>query len=193
MRYFLMGLLAVIAVSGLSVSACKAEEPVGAEAQQTDQDNQLEQADKAEKQEAYKNMELSAYEPNYEEIVYKDDRGESHVFKVEIASDPSAVQKGLMFRRQMDEDKGMLFVFSGQAERNFWMKNTFIPLDMFFIKADGTIHKIHKNAIPQDTTLISSDGPVQYVLELNAGMADKYGIEAGDRFEYDLFVNKLAE
>lgn len=184
MRYFLMGLLAVLAVSGLSVSTGKAEEPAGAEERQAGQ---------VDKDDAYKDMELSTYEPDYEEIVYKDDSGKSHVFQIEIASSPSAVQQGLMYRRHMDEDKGMLFVFSRPEERNFWMKNTFIPLDLFFIKADGTIHKIHKGAIPQDTTLISSDGPVQYVLELNAGMAEKYGIKAGDRFEYDLFVNKLAE
>ncbi len=102
-------------------------------------------------------------------------------FRVEIALTPAAQQKGLMFREQMDEDYGMLFVFPGkEADRAFWMKNTLIPLDMVFIRKDGVIHHIHENAIPKDLTSVPSNGPVMAVLELNGGTAAKMGLKPGD-------------
>jgi uncharacterized membrane protein (UPF0127 family) len=136
---------------------------------------------------------IEAFEPSYEDVSYTDEAGETHVFKVERAEKLAEVQKGLMFRRDMPRDQGMLFVFPNEGERGFWMKNTYIPLDMFFIRADGTIHKIHKGAVPHDTTIIRSEGSVKYVLEMNAGIADEYGIKVGDKFDHENFVIKLAE
>lgn len=113
--------------------------------------------------------------------------GQSHEFKIEIARTDEEKIKGLMFRTKMPEDAGMLFVFDNEEERNFWMRNTLISLDMLFIKADGTIHHIHKNAIPEDLTRISSNGPVQAVLELNGGISDKLNIQAGDKINHAIF------
>ena len=111
-------------------------------------------------------------------IVSRD--GKEHVFQVEIALTQSEQAKGLMGRTEMDADKGMLFVFNGEAERGFWMKNTLIPLDMIFIKQDGTIHHVHDSAKPNDLTSVKSNGPVSAVLELNGGTTKRLGIQAGD-------------
>lgn len=109
--------------------------------------------------------------------------GESgiHPFIVEIANTPESLMQGLMFRSSMAEDNGMLFLFNKEIERNFWMKNTHIPLDIVFIKSDGTINHIHENAIPLDETPLPSKGPVLNVLEINGGLASKLGIKAGDK------------
>lgn len=113
-------------------------------------------------------------------------------FSVEIAGTNRQIMIGLMNRDQMDDDHGMLFLFKQPAERSFWMKNTLIPLDMLFIRSDGTIHKIHENAQPNDLTSIKSDGPVPAVLELNGGLTRKLGIKVGDKVFHDFFGNKLA-
>ena len=75
----------------------------------------------------------------------------------------------------------MLFLFPRVAERNFWMKNTYIPLDIIFLNGENVIHHIHENAVPHDITQIPSNGPVLNVLEVNAGITAKLGIKAGDR------------
>ncbi len=151
------------------------------------------QAQDVDPAESIAEMEVTAYTPDLEELRYTDEAGNEHVFKVEVVSKLAEVQKGLMFRHDMPENQGMLFVFPAEAERGFWMKNTYIPLDMFFMKSDGTIVKVHKGAIPRDLTVIYSEGKAQYVLEVNAGVADKFGIKAGDKFHHEIFINKLAE
>jgi uncharacterized membrane protein (UPF0127 family) len=78
----------------------------------------------------------------------------------------------------------MLFDFKGSEQVSFWMMNTFIPLDMIFIRADGTIANIHVNAVPHDTTGIPSEGPVQFVLEIPGGRSVELGIAAGDKVEH---------
>lgn len=133
--------------------------------------------------------EIRAYEPTLEELSYVDDNGETHMLHVEVVSKPAEVQKGLMFRHELPEDQGMLFVFGQEGERSFWMKNTYIPLDMLFIRADGTVQSIHKNAVPLDTSIIHSGGPAQFVLEVNAGVADKLGAKAGDKLHNENFAN----
>ena len=102
-------------------------------------------------------------------------------FQVEIADDARETSIGLMFRREMAKNEGMLFDFGSEAPRSFWMQNTYIPLDMIFIKADGTIDSIAERTTPLSEKSVPSKGPVRFVLEVNAGMSDSLGIEPGDR------------
>ena len=101
-------------------------------------------------------------------------------FEVEIADDDRERAVGLMFRRSMGEDEGMLFDFGEDEPASFWMRNTYIPLDMLFIKADGTIESIAERTTPLSEKSVPSKGPVRYVLELNGGVSDKFGIAPGD-------------
>lgn len=113
-----------------------------------------------------------------------------HSYKIEIAASPDERAKGLMFVQQMDDDKGMLFDFGETREVAFWMRNTFIPLDMIFIDEFGTIKSIHENAIPHDATSIPSKVPVKFVLELNAGQAKIIGLKVGDIAQHKLFAKR---
>ncbi len=116
--------------------------------------------------------------------------GARHVFTVEVARTPMELEVGLMNRTELGPDAGMLFdLGQKEAEATFWMKNTLIPLDMIFIRADGTIRRIQANAVPQDLTLIPSNGPVRAVLEINGGRAAALGIKAGDTVHHVLFGN----
>jgi len=128
-----------------------------------------------------------------EELVIETKEGGRHIFQAELARGPKAWKKGLMFRTEMPENHGMLFVFRRERERGFWMKNTFIPLDMIFIRADGLIHHIHENAVPQDLDSIPSKGPALAVLEINGGLSGKLDIKRGDSVHHAVFSNKLAE
>ncbi|MFU0506554.1 DUF192 domain-containing protein [Pseudaminobacter sp. NGMCC 1.201702] len=100
-------------------------------------------------------------------------------FTIEIADDPDERSAGLMFRKQMDADHGMLFVFEGTQAVGFWMKNTPLPLDLLFIGEDGRVKAV-KRGEPLSEALIAPQEPVRYVLELNAGTAEKAGIAPGD-------------
>ena len=104
-----------------------------------------------------------------------------HVFAVEMASTPEEQAKGLMFRRQLPEGQGMLFDFHKEQPTSFWMKNTYISLDMMFIRSDGRILRIAERAEPLSERNIPSGGPVRWVLEVIAGTAKKFGIVAGDQ------------
>lgn len=86
-----------------------------------------------------------------------------------------------MYVEQMDEFEGMLFRHSRSMLITMWMKNTYIPLDMFFIERNGAIINIAKHTTPLSTQRISSSGPAQAILELNAGFADRWNIQTGDR------------
>ena len=107
-----------------------------------------------------------------------------HAFTVEVVDTPEGRQRGLMYRTSLAPDAGMLFDFKTTEEVSFWMMNTYIPLDMLFIRADGTIANIHVNAIPHDPTGIPSEGPVQFVLEIPGGRSVELGIKAGDKVEH---------
>ena len=107
-----------------------------------------------------------------------------HPFTVEIVDTPEGRARGLMFRQSLADDAGMLFDFKEERPVSFWMMNTFIPLDMIFIRADGTIANVHVNAVPHDSTGIPSDGPVQFVLEIPGGRSVELGIDAGDTVEH---------
>jgi uncharacterized membrane protein (UPF0127 family) len=109
-------------------------------------------------------------------------------FDVEIASQPIDLHVGLMFRKEMAKDRGMLFEFGDEPkEESFWMKDTLIPLDMIFVAADGHIVNIHPNARPGDITPIPSLEPVTAVLEINGGMAEGLGIKVGDKVLHPYF------
>lgn len=113
------------------------------------------------------------------QLTVKSTGGEHH-FTVEIADTPAEQQKGLMFRQELAPDAGMLFDFHESRQVSFWMQNTLIPLDMLFIRSDGSIANIHVNAHPLDPTSIPSDGPVEFVLEIPGGRSVELGIKAGD-------------
>jgi uncharacterized membrane protein (UPF0127 family) len=108
-------------------------------------------------------------------------------FNVEVMRDDAGRSRGLMFRRNMAADHGMLFDFERDEPVTMWMKNTYLPLDMVFIRPDGTISRIAANTEPLSTAIIPSGSPVSAVLELNAGTAAKLGIQPGDRIEHPLF------
>lgn len=110
-------------------------------------------------------------------------------FTVELADNDQSRSRGMMFRQSMAPDAGMLFDFRQEQMASFWMRNTLIPLDMIFIRADGTILNIHQRAIPRDETGINSAGPVRAVLEVNGGTASRLGIKAGDRVQHAIFGN----
>lgn len=110
-----------------------------------------------------------------------------HVFQVEVARTDADRAQGLMFRRTMEPDRGMLFDFEEVQPISMWMKNTYLSLDMVFIRPDGTIARIADHTEPLSTEVIASGEPVRAVLELNAGTAAKLGIKPGDRVEHTLF------
>ena len=113
-----------------------------------------------------------------------------HVFAVELASTPQEQATGLMFRRELPEGRGMLFDFHRDQPTSFWMKNTYIPLDMIFIRADGRILRIAENTMPLSETLVPSGGPVRAVLEVIGGTAKKLGIAPGDRVGHAIFAGR---
>ena len=110
-----------------------------------------------------------------------------HVFSVEMATTEEEKTTGLMYRKELADGKGMLFDFSPEQQVSMWMKNTYISLDMIFIRADGRILRIAENTDPLSTKIIPSGGLAKGVLEVIAGTAKKYGIEPGDRVGHPLF------
>lgn len=108
-------------------------------------------------------------------------------FQVEVMRTDEQRQRGLMFRRHMAEDRGMLFDFKAEQPVSMWMKNTYLPLDMVFIAKDGSISSIAENAEPMSERIIPG-GTVLGVLEINAGVAAKLGIKAGDRVKHPMFA-----
>ena len=119
--------------------------------------------------------------------------GELSIFKkdsllvhldIEIAESDYETQTGLMHRSSMEEKQAMLFIFDGLEMHNFHMKNTQIPLDIIFIDDKLQIASFQENAKPYDEGLLTSQVPVQYVLEINAGLAEKWILEVGDRISF---------
>ncbi len=108
-----------------------------------------------------------------------------HSFNVEVVDTPESRAKGLMFVQELADDAGMLFDFKEERPVSFWMRNTFIPLDMIFVGADGVVKNIHVNARPHDVTGIPSEGPVQFVLEIPGGRSVEIGLKPGDTMEHD--------
>ena len=118
--------------------------------------------------------------------------GELSIFKndsliqtidVEFAKNEMERSLGLMYRSSMDEHQGMWFIFPEEAPRSFYMRNTEISLDIIYLDKDKKVVSITKNARPYDETSLPSEKPAMYVLEINGGLADKWGIDKGDRVE----------
>jgi uncharacterized protein len=113
-------------------------------------------------------------------------------FQVELATTPDQRAYGLMFRESLAADHGMLFDFGHSQPIAMWMRNTYIPLDMLFIHADGRIGRIVREAEPLSDAVLDSGEPVRAVLELRGGITSELGIEPGDRVAYPLFGNSAA-
>ena len=104
-----------------------------------------------------------------------------HAFAVELATTDAERERGLMFRKELPDGQGMLFDFQRDQPVAFWMHNTYIPLDMMFIRSDGRIMRIEENAKPESDDLIPSGSPVRAVLEVIGGSSRRLGIKPGDR------------
>ena len=113
-----------------------------------------------------------------------------HDFTVELALTPQQRAQGLMFRRSLAADAGMLFDFGSPEKVAMWMKNTLIPLDMLFIKSGGIIANIASGTAPLSLVTVPSNGPVRGVLEIRAGTAARLGIRPGDRVLHPVFEGK---
>ena len=113
--------------------------------------------------------------------------GRTHDFMVEVAETVEQQAQGLMFRERLGPSEGMIFPFASPRPASFWMKNTLIPLDMIFIRPDGTIARIAENAEPLSERTVPSGEPVVAVLEVAGGTAARLGLKAGDRVEHTLF------
>ncbi len=129
--------------------------------------------------------------PDLESLaIFKGDN-EIAAYTVEVAKTRSTRKKGLMYRKFMAEDQGMLLYYRDSVRMAIWMKNTFIPLDIIFINKRGEIVKTHTSAEPLSLETIDSGEKVQAVLELNAGQIEKYGISVGDRINHKKFLTVL--
>ena len=124
---------------------------------------------------------------NFERILIERENKHIAEFLVEIADSKEKRQKGLMYKKKLLPNHGMLFDFKSSMKVSFWMKNTYIPLDLIFIDKSGFILKIYENAVPLSTDPINSILPVRAVLEINAGMIKKYNIKTGDKVIYIIF------
>jgi uncharacterized membrane protein (UPF0127 family) len=108
-------------------------------------------------------------------------------FTVELATTPAQMEQGLMFRRSLAPDAGMLFDYQVPSMAMMWMKNTLIPLDMLFVDAEGRIVNIHERAVPGSLETIAATAPARAVIELNGGTAARLGIRPGDRVLSPIF------
>lgn len=113
--------------------------------------------------------------------------GAVHEFRVYLAQTPQQQARGLMFVAELPTDHGMLFDYPRPQRVSMWMKNTLIPLDMLFIRADGIVANIARRTVPGSLAVIGSEGKVRAVLELNGGTADRLGIRPGDRVRHAIF------
>ncbi len=122
-----------------------------------------------------------------DQVLLRGDWGKAR-FTVEVADDEEERNKGLMFRESMPKSAGMLFVYPRASDRvGFWMKNTFIPLDMVFLDDTGTVRRVHENAIPHDETPIMGGKGIRAVLEINGGMARVLGITVDSQMRHPAF------
>ena len=110
-------------------------------------------------------------------------------FNIEIADDEFQRQTGLMNRHSMNYDQAMLFIFDDEQYRSFYMKNTYIPLDIIYIDKDGEIVSFQYDAKPLDESSLPSNVPAKYVLEINAGLAEQYDLQIDDKIVYSTIDN----
>lgn len=114
-------------------------------------------------------------------------------FEVEVARTPKEQSQGLMYRENMADHQGMLFHYRFPQSVGFWMKNTYIPLDLIFIQPDGTIVNIARDTEPHSLAIINSVGWVTGVLELNGGLTEELGIAPGDIVHHEIFGNAVEQ
>jgi len=111
----------------------------------------------------------------------------THVIDVEVTETPAEKAQGLMFRTRLADSAGMLFFYETPQEITMWMRNTYIPLDMVFIRADGVVHRIEARTEPLSENIVASRGDVTACLELAGGAAERLGLKPGDRVEHRFF------
>jgi uncharacterized membrane protein (UPF0127 family) len=131
-------------------------------------------------------MMQSAYAMRLETLKLMTARG-THVIDIEVTETPAEKAQGLMFRTRLADTAGMLFFYDTPQEITMWMRNTYIPLDMVFIRADGIVHRIEARTEPLSESIISSRGDVTACLELAGGAAERLGLKPGDRVEHRFF------
>jgi uncharacterized membrane protein (UPF0127 family) len=117
-------------------------------------------------------------------VTFAGERLAEATYYLEVADDPDEQSRGLMFRRSMVGDAGMIFMFDRDAPRSFWMRNTLISLDMIFVTSEGIVDSAIEGASPQTDTPRPSVGPARYVIELNAGEVARMGLRAGSRVRF---------
>ena len=110
----------------------------------------------------------------------------AHAFQVEVADNDANRAQGLMYRRSLAADRGMLFDFGSEQPVAMWMQNTYVPLDMAFIRADGTVHRVEENTTPLSTRSIEAGVNVRYVLEVPAGTAKRIGMTRGSKVSHPI-------
>ncbi|MGD9742834.1 MAG: DUF192 domain-containing protein [Dongiaceae bacterium] len=123
------------------------------------------------------------------DLLVIDTAGGPRNFRVEVAVTPAQRQQGLMYRESLAADAGMLFLYGEDRQVRMWMKNTLIPLDMIFIRRDGTVESVAERTIPLSSAIVASKGDVAAVLEVNGGTAARLGIRPGDRVRHAAFGN----
>lgn len=117
--------------------------------------------------------------------IYRDDPNAPLLeLDIEFAYDEASIRQGLMWRREMEANQAMLFLMGNEEPRSFWMKNTYIPLDIIFANAAKEIVTIHRNTTPLSEEPVISEAAATYVLEVNAGIADKYKLQEGDKLDW---------
>ncbi len=105
---------------------------------------------------------------------------------IEVADNEKKRMQGLMYRKSMDDGKGMLFIFQNSELQSFWMKNTLIPLDIMYVSEDKEIVKIYKNTTPLSEKSLPSGKKAKYVVEVAGGFCDRYGVTEGDKIDFTL-------
>ncbi|MBK9014433.1 MAG: DUF192 domain-containing protein [Saprospiraceae bacterium] len=128
-------------------------------------------------------------EPKFQkegELYFQNPATGKAISKIDIEKADTEVDRqfGLMFRKSMPEDQGMLFLFDVNEQQSFWMRNTYIPLDIMFVDENGVITTIHENAKPMNDTSLPSNGKAKYVVEVIGGYAQKHGIKVGDKISW---------
>ncbi|MEX0998078.1 MAG: DUF192 domain-containing protein [Flavobacteriaceae bacterium] len=139
----------------------------------------------SEKSKTLKKVEISFTKQGELHLIKKDTDSIIQTLDIEIADDEYKTQTGLMYRDSMEDNQAMLFIFPDAQVRSFYMKNTAIALDIIYIDENKNIVSFQKNTKPYDATSLPSGVPSQYVLEVNAGLSDKWGLEKGDRIEWN--------